>query len=555
MQWSPDRNAGFSSADPARLFFPVIMDPVYGYASVNVEAQERNPSSFLSFMRRIMSLRRQYKAFGRGSFEFLQPTNKRVLAYLRRSQDEVILCVVNLSRFSQPCELDLSEFNGWIPMEIFGRTEFPAIGDLPYFLTLAPHGFYWFRLEPEPQPIRLAPSGVTVAQEDPPTIMIDSATVELFDQPHARLSFEEGLERFLVSRRWFQGKSRTIERVRIADYAKVGAGFYLTIVTVLYEGSVEERYVLPLRIATGAAAEALARDIPDSVVALVKSPREGGVIIDALADRHACVLLLSTIHNRRRLRTSLGGEIRGMGSRSLERLMRTKALTEQIKPMTAEQSNTSVVYDDSAILKLFRKIEIGVNPEVEIGRFLADQAGTAQVPTLMGSLSLVDEDGTEATLAVLQEFFVGVEEGWAYFSRQLRERRPAGGAPIPQHPFSMSGQDLPQEELRAAHGEMGDAAYLLGEQTAALHTALASDTRVSSFRPERLVLSDIERVMSRVSERTARVFDQLRLQQTDPEAWDEALIERVGDAAAAIDDVARATEKRLNAAVRGGGFW
>jgi maltose alpha-D-glucosyltransferase/alpha-amylase len=148
MQWSNDRNAGFSRADAARLYDPVITDPVYGYESVNVEAQERLPTSLLEWMRRLIRVRKRYKAFSRGTLEFLDATNTRVLAYIRRYENEVILCVVNLSRFVQPVELDLRAYNGWQPIELIGETPFPLIGELPYFLTFGPHSFYWFRLEP-----------------------------------------------------------------------------------------------------------------------------------------------------------------------------------------------------------------------------------------------------------------------------------------------------------------------------------------------------------------------------------------------------------------------
>ncbi len=147
MQWSGDRNAGFSRADWARLYSPVIMDPVYGYTAVNVEAQTRVPTSLLNWMKRMIAVRKRYKAFGRGSIRFLHPENLKVLAYLREWENEVLLCIVNLSRFVQYAELDLREFQGAQPVELIGEIRFPKIGELPYFVTLGPHAFYWFRLE------------------------------------------------------------------------------------------------------------------------------------------------------------------------------------------------------------------------------------------------------------------------------------------------------------------------------------------------------------------------------------------------------------------------
>jgi maltose alpha-D-glucosyltransferase/alpha-amylase len=147
MQWSSDRNAGFSRTDPARLYFPVIMDPVYGYEAINVEAQERSPFSLLHWMKRLIALRRQHAVFGRGSLEFIRTSNRKVLTYVRRYKEDVILCVANLSRAAQPVEIPLGPFTGLTPVEMFGQTQLPRIGDHPYFLTLAPYGFYWFQLQ------------------------------------------------------------------------------------------------------------------------------------------------------------------------------------------------------------------------------------------------------------------------------------------------------------------------------------------------------------------------------------------------------------------------
>jgi len=157
MQWSADRNAGFSSVATAALYSPMIVDPPYGYHTVNVEAQESTVTSLLQWVRAIVRLRRRYSAFGRGTFEPLAPENRRVLAFLRRWQDEVILCVNNLARHAQYVELDLSEFNGWSPMELWSGQAFPAIGTLPYLLTFSGRDFLWFRLQPPGGPERLGP--------------------------------------------------------------------------------------------------------------------------------------------------------------------------------------------------------------------------------------------------------------------------------------------------------------------------------------------------------------------------------------------------------------
>jgi maltose alpha-D-glucosyltransferase/alpha-amylase len=147
MQWTGDRNAGFSRGDPARLYTQPIMDPVYGYQAINVEAQERSPSSLLNWVRRMIRVRKRYPVFGRGGITFVKPQNQKVLAYVRSHEGVDVLVVNNLSRFVQPAELDLSPWAGRTPVEMLGETPFPPIGELPYFVTLGPHAFYWFRLE------------------------------------------------------------------------------------------------------------------------------------------------------------------------------------------------------------------------------------------------------------------------------------------------------------------------------------------------------------------------------------------------------------------------
>jgi maltose alpha-D-glucosyltransferase/alpha-amylase len=154
MQWNGSWNSGFSEADNAALYSPVIVDPPYGYQGVNVMAQERSEASLLRWMRRLIAVRRQHKAFGRGTQEFLHPTNTHALVYLRRYDDETLLCVNNLSRWGQPLELDLSRFEGMVPVDLWSRQPFPAIGSLPYFFTLAPYAFFWFRLAPPDGAIR-----------------------------------------------------------------------------------------------------------------------------------------------------------------------------------------------------------------------------------------------------------------------------------------------------------------------------------------------------------------------------------------------------------------
>ena len=222
MQWSPDRNAGFSRADPQRLYLPPVMDPIYGYEAINVESQSRSPSSLLNWMRRMIAVRKRHPAFGRGTFRFLKPANRKILAYLREYEDEngetdVILCVANLGRTPQPVELNLAEFEGRVPVELSGRAEFPRIGDLPYLLTLPGHEFYWFEMtENDSEPDWRTESE---AAELPLLVMAsgwqslalegrDGSQQALAEQLRAR--FTGLLPGFLTEQRWFAAKDEPI---------------------------------------------------------------------------------------------------------------------------------------------------------------------------------------------------------------------------------------------------------------------------------------------------------------------------------------------------------
>ena len=282
MQWTGDRNGGFSRADPARLYAPLIMDPVYGYQSINVEAQERSPSSLLNWMRRLIALRKQHRTFGRGSIEFLQPENRKVLAFIRRHEDEVILVVANLARSVQPVELDLSAFKGYTPVEMLGLTEFPRIGELPYFLTLGPYAFYWFQLQRTPTPI-----AVRVATEPRPEVelpeplMVGPAWETLLEGNVRTLIERDGLLPFMARQRWFGGKARDPRACRFVEWSLVARSpetVFLTVVEVTYGDGSVERYSVPLAVKGGPGADDVISYHANLVVAPISGARKGVLV-------------------------------------------------------------------------------------------------------------------------------------------------------------------------------------------------------------------------------------------------------------------------------------
>jgi len=355
MQWTSALNCGFSKAEAERLYLPVILDAVYGCQRVNVEAQQQDPSSLLQFMKRIIGIRRQYKAFGRGSFEFLHPKNKRVLAYIRRYKNEVILAVANLSRFTQPVELDLRQFDGWVPMEIFGRTEFPQIGELPYLLTLGPHNFYWFRLEPEPEPITVALSKIE-DRHQPLALLVEDLSQDIFQNETLKNQVDDVLIHYLLQQPWFKGGSRQILDVSVIDDAKIGAGFHWLLIQITYNSSEKEVYSLPVRITSGRLAESLITNVANHAVAIIKSPHSSAVLIDALYDKTACRTLLSLIYNDRCVLTAQSGTICGSGTNNLDLAIETDSDNIAITAVENRTDGSILKFGDTFKLHVFRFI-------------------------------------------------------------------------------------------------------------------------------------------------------------------------------------------------------
>ncbi len=496
MQWSADRNAGFSRANPQRLFLPIIIDPEYHYEAINVEAQQNNPHSLLWWMKRILAVRKRFRAFSRGSIEFLQPENRRVLAFLRRWQNENILVVANLSRFVQAVELDLSEFKDVVPVEVFGRTEFPPIGDLPYFLTMGPHGFYWFTLEPAGATDQL----VTIQEADLPELAVSGDWESLLLDARAVAQLERILPTHLATRRWFAGKARHVLSTKVIEVIPVsfnGQTAQLALVQVGYREGDPEVYQIPLAFAPEARARSLLEHQRQFVLARLRI-RDGdvetdGVLYDALVDESFCAAMLDII-SRRRQASGRSGGIRASRTRAFNRVRGPAA--ERLKPslLGAEQSNTSVVFGERLILKLFRRLDTGVNPDYEIGRFLTERASFPHMPPLVGAIEYSRSRAEPLTLAVLQGFIPNEGDAWSftldalggYFERtlahvgELAMESPARGS------LMSDVEEMIPEGVEDRIGGYLEFARLLGQRTAELHVALASRPDEPDFAPEPL---------------------------------------------------------------------
>ncbi len=497
MQWSGDRNAGFSRANPQKLYLPVIIDPEYHYESVNVEAQQGNPSSLLWWMKRLLGLRKHYRALSRGDIEFLSSDNRKVIAYLRTYQDERILVIANLSRFAQAVELDMSEFRGMVPVELFGHTRFPPIGELPYFLTLGPHSFYWFSLEPqgagEDQPVRLD------SPEHVPVLAVRQSWTELLaDRGLARL--ERILPGYLRGRRWYQGKARRIRSVRVEEILAPPGGekadVRLLFVRVQYADASPDLYQIPVAFAGGEAAYALLHDRPEAVFARVRTKNgdPDAVLYDALSDGSFASELLELIRRRRRLR-GVHGEAEGMPVQSWATKADSDADAEDLEPRLSrvEQSNTSVVYGDQLILKLYRRLDEGENLDLEVGRVLAE-VEFSNTPAIAGALEYREGRERRVTLALLQEFIPNEGDAWRltldslgeYFERVLAtsgEAAPKESTTGPGRLLRLA-EDEPDPEAQDLVGSYLELALLLGKRTGEMHLALGSAGERPDFAPE-----------------------------------------------------------------------
>ncbi len=475
MQWSPDKNAGFSNADPQKLFLPVIIDYNYHYTTVNVENMEKNLSSFLWWKRRVIAKRKKYKAFGRGTIRFVNTSNPKVLAFVREFEDETILVVVNLSRYSQHVELDLHEYAGAIPMEVFSRNDFPVITDSPWSFSMQFKNYFWFELQRQEKVVEELPSSSDVHA------FTDTQWKSMNTTLQARL--KEPLKEFILNSRWFRGNLKKLRDIEILDHfpvlnRRIPAHVFLVMLDTVEEA--KEMFLMPVSLATNNTMLEIKNRHPESVISKVSLNGEDAILYDGMHDETLVQELFNHIRKRSKLK-GRHGEIEGSSG------SRLRKLNEELLPLKPHvvayrPSNTSIILGDQYFLKMYRNLQEGENPDVEILKNLTRHTDFENIPPYVGRLHYKREGFEDTSVALLADLIPNVGSAWemtqtsieSFFDRALSEKEQS------RKPSSFSSQEL-EELIGPFFLEM---VHLLGQRTASMHQAMTTIDQVKGFEPE-----------------------------------------------------------------------
>ncbi|MEN2977842.1 maltose alpha-D-glucosyltransferase (plasmid) [Tistrella bauzanensis] len=554
MQWSPDRNGGFSRADPEQLILPPIIGPLYGHAAVNVETQLRDSHSLLHWTRRMLQVRRRFRAFGRGRLDFLYPGNRRVLAYLRGDDDATILCVANLSRTAQAVELDLSRYQGHVPVELVGGATFPPIGQLPYLLTLPPYGFYSFELQPEAD----APAWHQPAPDPLPdyqTFVLRHGLAQLIDDPHRQRLTHDVLPAWLAKRRWFaQADGIAADAVSLgfveplpgSDGAILMAG-----VDVRHGDGGQDRHILPLGILWDADRADASSTAVRLALARVRQTARVGLLTDGFALESFARAVIAGIAADSAV--DAGGDASGAnagaaglkpvaGSDEARQVAASIAPDAPVRWLGTEQTNSSLIIGETAMIKLIRRFAPGINPEAEMARHLT-AAGYAGVADFLGEL--VWQGGQNGhggndrggTIAVVQRFIRNQGDGWGWTTDQLARALDA---------LHTSDHDRLEDVVSGIR----DLAATIGRRLRDLHDVLARPSDDPDFAPETADPATADAWMARMADGLDAAFAIIARQEAG-EGWAGA-----DDAAAArlvLDRRDRLTARMADLARQGVG--
>lgn len=487
MQWSPDRNAGFSNANPHSLYLPIILDPEYHYESINVETQRRNTSSLFWFTKRMTHLRRKHKALGWGTMTFLSVENPKVLAFTRTYEDETLLIIINLSKFAQPAEISLPGFKGYVPVEAFSQGRFPAVPDNEsYFFTLAPHDYQWFVLE----------KTATAESSSPqlPTLQLNSLNQLLDDAALEELETTI-LPDYFLRAPWFGKPKETIQSISVLNHATLTLPdneAYVLLIDVSYERGLPEIYQLVLAFTPDSQAGTMAQTCPQAILANLEINQQSGLLCDGLYLADVQQALLQKIAQG----TGWADDKLIFQSNPKLRQYVQEHSDVKAKLTTSTRDYVAISYDQCFDLKLYRKVDLAINPDTELTRFLSEKAGYDYVPPLSGSIEMIVTSGEPVLLGVMQEQIARHGDGKSYvlerinnyieriLARNTTELTLATNAVRGTLGKPVAFTDLPLETQILLGERAAEQTRLLGTRIGEMHLALAADQSNKDFAPE-----------------------------------------------------------------------
>ena len=491
MQWSADRNAGFSATNPQKLFLPVIVDPQYRYEAVNVENQNSNSSSLLWWMKNIISMRKRLKAFSHGDIRFLESSNSKVLAFTRSFEEENILVVCNLSKYSQSVELDLKDFKGDSPIEIFSQNKFFKITKKPYPFTLGPYGYYWFNIEKEYEATEYKASDIKTE------ISVDVEWEDFFDVYISRSKFiKKVLPKYLKNCRWYGSKSKKIVSIEIENFPKMTTEkeqYFFLNVDIRFTDGLPETYFLPVAfIKDPEGIIAILKNEPQSVICHLNTASQVGIIVDAVALESFRNELFYNIKTNKKIELN-NGNLRFESGKILDALkLEKEEVSSEI--LKAEQSNTSVIYNDQYFFKIYRKLDTDVNPDLELVRFLSEKTSFENSPRYGGGIEYYDNNTRRFTiLGLLQNKIPNQGEAWTTTLESLTRYYEKVSSKISKSQKTSDliykdrfyFENLSQTHQKLIGSVMNERVVKLAQRTAEMHIALASNHEQKDFRPER----------------------------------------------------------------------
>jgi len=490
MQWDPGRNAGFSRANPQQLYLPVIIDPEYKFESVNVENQLINTNSLLWWMKRVIRMRKRYKAFGRGTIKFLEPANRKILAFIREYRNEKILIVVNLSRFAQAVELDLHELEGYMPLEVFSRNSFPIIRRSPYVITLGPHGYYWFELKKTKEKILI----------DEPIDFSIVLQVKKWDQlfiNNKRDTLESKiLPSYITKRRWFSGSKKGIESVNIRENIGVSfnhKNYNLFLLEVKYFEGLPEFYFMPVSFASEIEERELIERHPQSIICRVQLGQKTGILFDPLYTEGFRQYLFAMLLKNKRLVID-SSKILFYSRNNLKKLaVENKNELMSSRLIESAESHTVILYGNKLVLKIFRQIDYSSSRDVEISRFLSEKIKFNQVPEYYGTIEFARSKSYPSTLGIAQRYIPDattatehIADGFQRYYENMTSVGPKGKLPKLKGSLKnpTSFHELTLEAQKILGGAYLEHVLLLGQRTAEMHKALSFAQEEPDFRFE-----------------------------------------------------------------------